>query len=308
MKHDIERRRIKRESTGVAFTEYKLTCLKCSDKFWADKVKQKFCSRDCFAKNNKIKDPLEKFFREKITRLRGNARKRNIKFDLIWEDLLDQYRKQNGKCFYTGRKLSLNYSTKTRKVCPPDQLSVDRMDSDKHYNNNNISLCCYCINNFKGDSTLEEFNEYMNFINKKPVQVKVKKLVEEVELPIYANSGDAGMDLIATSMKTNVYGFTEYGTSLAVEIPKNHMGLIFPRSSISKVNMALCNGVGVIDSSFRGEIKLRFKPSTFGKGYYQVGDKVGQLIIMPYPEIEWEEVDELSETNRGEDGFGSSGI
>lgn len=139
------------------------------------------------------------------------------------------------------------------------------------------------------------------------MKVKVKKLVEDVELPKKAHSTDAGFDLVATSVKLNPAGFTEYGTSLAIEIPENHVGYLFPRSSISKINMSLANSVGVIDHGYLGEIKFRFKPSTTGRNVYSVGDRIGQLIIMPYPEIEFEESDELGETERGTEGFGSSG-
>ena len=71
--------------------------------------------------------------------------------------------------------------------------------------------------------------------------------------------------------------------------------------------MSLTNSVGCIDADYRGEIKFRFKPSNAGNAIYKVGDKIGQLIIMPYPEVEFEQVEELDTTERSEDGFGSSG-
>lgn len=148
---------------------------------------------------------------------------------------------------------------------------------------------------------------WYNVWNGEYMKVKIKKLNEDVLIPTKANPGDAGFDLVATSRKLDRKGFIEFGTSLAFEIPEGHVGLIFPRSSISKYNEQLCNSVGVIDSSYRGEVSFRFKPSTAGKDTYQVGDKIGQLIIIPYPEIEFEEVDELGDTQRGEGGYGSSG-
>lgn len=138
------------------------------------------------------------------------------------------------------------------------------------------------------------------------MKVNIKKLSERAVVPQYAKDGDAGLDLTATSRRTDALGFTEYGTDLAVQIPKGFVGLIFPRSSISKKNMQLTNSVGVLDSGFRGEIKFRFKPSTSGRDIYEVGERVGQLIILPYPQIEFNEVSELDETDRGEGGFGSS--
>lgn len=139
------------------------------------------------------------------------------------------------------------------------------------------------------------------------MKVKVKKLSENVVVPQYAKSGDAGLDLTATSRNVDQKGFVEYGTGLSFEIPEGYVGLIFPRSSISKINMSLTNSVGVVDSGYRGEVKLRFKPSGAGNGIYEIGERVGQLIILPYPSVELVEADELDETDRGSGGFGSSG-
>ena len=141
------------------------------------------------------------------------------------------------------------------------------------------------------------------------LKVKFKKLKEEAELPNYANPGDAGLDLKATSVEwSKDFHCYVYGTGLSVEIPEGHVGLIFPRSSIRKYGLNLTNCVGVIDSGYRGEIMLTFRPQFEGSGkVYSVGDKICQLIIMPYPIIEPIEATELSETERGENGHGSSG-
>ena len=137
------------------------------------------------------------------------------------------------------------------------------------------------------------------------MKVKVKKLHKDAVIPKYANPGDAGLDLTAVSHKPHGDGidFQEYGTGLAFEIPKGYVGLLFPRSSITTKQMMLKNSVGVIDSVFRGEVKLRF----IGTDDYKVGDRVGQLIIIPYPEIELEEVEELEDSVRGTGGYGSTG-
>lgn len=140
------------------------------------------------------------------------------------------------------------------------------------------------------------------------MEVKIKKLVPEAIVPVYAKEGDAGLDLTATSREINNQ-FIELGTGLAIEIPKGFVGLIFPRSSISKTDLILANSVGVIDSGYRGEIKCRFKAnkSVDIMTMYSVGEKVAQLIIVPYPQINLVEVDELTDTARGEGGFGSTG-
>ena len=141
------------------------------------------------------------------------------------------------------------------------------------------------------------------------LEIKFKKLNEKAELPKYANFGDAGLDLKATSVDwyddLNCY---VYGTGLAVEIPEGYVGLLFPRSSIRKYSLALTNCVGVIDSGYRGEITATLRPQVEGSGaVYNIGDKICQLIIMSYPIIKPVEVSKLSETDRGENGYGSSG-
>lgn len=150
------------------------------------------------------------------------------------------------------------------------------------------------------------------------MEVKIKKVHPNAIIPRYAKEGDAGLDLTATSMSYDEFGNICYGTGLAFEIPQGYVGLIFPRSSICKSQLLLSNAVGVIDSGYRGEVSFKFKPSlaldSFQNvtdrrryGVYKVGERVGQMIIMPYPSIEFVEVDELSETERGEGGYGSSG-
>ena len=137
------------------------------------------------------------------------------------------------------------------------------------------------------------------------MNVKIKKLHELVEIPTYAKPGDAGLDLTAIDITTDANGNAVCHTGLAVEIPEGYVGLVFPRSSISKYDMHLRNSVGVIDSGYRGEIMVKFGFLPEGT-LYKMGDKVAQLIILPYPQITFEEVTELSETERGEGHFGST--
>jgi len=145
--------------------------------------------------------------------------------------------------------------------------------------------------------------------NTKALQVKLKKLVEHAVIPKKATIGSAGFDLVATDCSHNRnYNFIEFGTGIAIQIPKGYMGLVYPRSSISKTPHSLCNSVGVIDSDYTGEIILRFRTSE-DKQYeeYMVGDRIGQLIIVESPNIEFEEVDKLLKTGRSEGSFGSTG-
>lgn len=155
--------------------------------------------------------------------------------------------------------------------------------------------------------------------NQSRISVKFKKLMNGVPTPRYSRSGDAGIDLTAMSKRLEyVNGVAQYvyGTGIAVEIPEGYVGLVFPRSSVAKMNMTLSNCVGVIDSNYRGEITAKFNvinDSQFNYdtgghiGKYNEGDRICQLLIIPYPRIDLEEVNELSSTERGDQGYGSSG-
>ena len=149
------------------------------------------------------------------------------------------------------------------------------------------------------------------------MKVRIKKLDSNAVIPHYAMPGDAGMDLTATSKFYDKYGNICYGTGLAFEIPEGYVGLVFPRSSCSKKQLVLANAVAVIDSGYRGEVVMKFKPSlaldrnicvSMNRIYdiYEVGERIAQMIIMPYPTIEFVEVNELSQTERGSNGYGST--
>lgn len=133
--------------------------------------------------------------------------------------------------------------------------------------------------------------------------LKVKKLDPQAVVPKYAKQGDAGLDLTAVSVK-HCTNYVEYGTGLGVEIEAGNVGLLFPRSSISKTGHRLLNSVGVIDSGYRGEIKVRM--SWANTNPYDIGDKIAQLVIVELPKVVIEEVQELNDSDRGEGGFGST--
>ena len=141
------------------------------------------------------------------------------------------------------------------------------------------------------------------------MQVKIKRLNDTATIPVYSKPGDAGLDLTATTRDQDEYGNIVYGTGLAVEIPRGYVGLLFPRSSNSKKDLYLANHVGVVDSAYRGEIIFKFRPykGLLNSSIYDIGDRIGQLMIIPYPVIELVESDNLSDTERGDDGFGSTG-
>ncbi len=162
------------------------------------------------------------------------------------------------------------------------------------------------------------------------MKVRIKKLSPNARIPKKAHASDAGFDLYATSFRYDKEeGNLVYGTGLAFEIPEGYVGYIFSRSSISRHDMMMTNAVSVIDAGFRGEVTLKFKIPARVYSYspkrtmapiytpernqyadsriYEVGERIGQLIIMPIPGIEFQESDELSDSERGTGGYGSSG-
>jgi len=147
--------------------------------------------------------------------------------------------------------------------------------------------------------------------------LKFKRLHPDAVIPSKAHNNDAGYDLIAVETGSVKYDnndnllYIEYKTGLSVQPPEGYHTEIFPRSSISKYDLSLCNSIGLIDNEYRGEIILRFNvlghyiPNL--KNVYKKGDKIGQLVIRKTYNIPVVEVEELEETARGTGGFGSSG-
>ena len=175
-------------------------------------------------------------------------------------------------------------------------------------------------------------------MKQKTMKVNIKKLHPDAVIPSYAHSTDCGLDLTAVSKTFDEYGNVVYGFGLAFEIPEGYAGFIFPRSSNHKSGLLLTNSVGIVDSCYRGEVTAKFAtrsttslPRTLwhrlkffftGKirGYnmitwchysenenYNIGDRVAQMVILPYPKVEFVQVDELSNTERGTGGYGSTG-
>lgn len=143
------------------------------------------------------------------------------------------------------------------------------------------------------------------------MKVNFKKLHKDAVIPSYAHATDAGLDLTAVSFTQEFDKSGKlvvvYHTGLAVEIPEGYVGLIFMRSSVSQKSISMCNAVGVIDSGYTGELLCKFKITTDAlPTIYQPGEKIAQLIIMPYPNIEPEVVEDLAESDRGDNGFGST--
>lgn len=138
--------------------------------------------------------------------------------------------------------------------------------------------------------------------------VNIKKLSDAAIIPSYAHDTDAGMDLTATGVEYKDGNFI-YHTDLAFEVPEGYVMLLFPRSSNRKTEAYLTNSVGVVDSGYRGEVMITFKSRDreIIVPPYNVGDRIAQAIILPYPKITFNEVKELSASDRGTGGHGSTG-
>lgn len=144
------------------------------------------------------------------------------------------------------------------------------------------------------------------------MEIKFKKLDQRAVAPVRAHEGDAGFDLVATDIATEINECGQlilvYHTGLAVEIPEGYFGLLVSRSSISKKSLVLTNGSGIIHSSYRNEIMAKFRSTTdVVPAVYKPGERFAQLLILPLPEVTFTEASELSITDRGEGGYGSTG-
>jgi dUTP pyrophosphatase len=195
-------------------------------------------------------------------------------------------------------------------------------DTDESQDMSYLSELEEVLNKLSGEITNDEVSKNINtpvnrqnIINTQPTMtgggtlVKVKKLVPEAVIPSYSKVGDAGMDLTITKEIENTSFSVSYGFGIAIEIPKGYVGLVFPRSSVRNQDLILSNCVGVIDSGYRGELQATFKKTQgLDSIKYKVGERGAQIIILPYPTIYMTEVPELSDTERGSGGFGSTGV
>lgn len=175
------------------------------------------------------------------------------------------------------------------------------------------------LNKLQTDLITPEVNQQSTFTSQQNINnqstktggvlVKVKKLDSNAVIPSYSKVGDAGMDLTITKEIENTSFSVSYGFGIAMEIPQGYVGLIFPRSSVRNQDLILSNCVGVIDSGYRGELQATFKKTQgLDSIKYKVGERGAQIIILPYPTIYMTEVPELSDTERGTGGFGSTGL
>lgn len=134
------------------------------------------------------------------------------------------------------------------------------------------------------------------------------KLLDEQCKPYRAHETDAGLDLKARETMKIPRGVTKaVPLGVCCEIPQNHVGLLFPRSSMGKTPFRMTNSVGVIDSDYRGEICAMYQNTSVDTLTIEKGERVAQLVIVPIQIVSTEYVDELTDTKRGTGGFGSTG-
>lgn len=143
------------------------------------------------------------------------------------------------------------------------------------------------------------------------MQIKVKKLRDDAVMPFYGTSYSAGADLSAAedfSVEIGAGKSAFIHTGISLEIPAGFVGLIFARSSLgTKQGLAPANKVGVIDSDYRGEIMVCLHNHSSENRSVEPGQRIAQLVIVPYLTADFTESEELNETVRGEGGFGSTG-
>lgn len=148
-------------------------------------------------------------------------------------------------------------------------------------------------------------------MSRNKVKIAIKKVKSSARIPEYATVGSAGADLYAClddSVTIAPYEAAMIGSGVAIAIPEDLVGLVFARSGLAcKNGVAPRNKVGVIDSDYRGEIKVSLYNQSKEPFTVNNGDRIAQLVLTPFYQATFDEVSDLSETLRGEGGFGSTG-
>lgn len=142
------------------------------------------------------------------------------------------------------------------------------------------------------------------------MNIKYKIIDKNIKGPQYSRKEDACFDMYCRKIN-HEQGYIEYKLNAAFEIPEGFVGLLFPRSSITDKDLMVKNSVGIIDPNYRGEVSMRCTIPSMATGHkkelYNIGDKCAQMMIIINPKINLIESNKLSETSRGDKGYGSSG-
>jgi dUTP pyrophosphatase len=143
------------------------------------------------------------------------------------------------------------------------------------------------------------------------LRIRFQRLVPHAREPEHAHEHDAGYDLrAAEDARLEPGERTSVGTGVAVAIPEGHAGLVLPRSGLAaKHGIALTNSPGLIDSGYRGEIRVLLLNTDRNEAFeVAAGDRIAQLVVVRAESLEFEEAEELGETGRAAAGFGSTGV
>lgn len=305
----------------------KVSCVACGKDVYYKKshlkqIKNPCCSYECSGTMRKsiqrskgngryIKGSDEyRFFYKRAQDIKHRASAMKIPYNIDAQYLLDLYNKQNGTCFYSGMELNIQpkkYDPK--KGIAFDTLSVDRIIPEKGYIKENIVLCLNCINLLKAAHSLEDLQKVFTAIynkqsNKK--ELKYKKLTPTAKDLIKTNIFNIGYDLYVDRWEDHGNYIKVY-TGIAVEPEQGYFIEIAARSSIFQRGLILHNGIGIIDENYRGEIiGILYKTENYVG--ISIGDRLLQAVPRKHEQFNCVLVDELSSTDRGSNGFGSSGV
>lgn len=278
------------------------------------KIKDPTCSIKCSAKMKQINmkgsgnpkalnlSEEERYFWNKYTHYRYAAKTRNLDFDLDYKFLLNLFKKQNGLCFYSGIPM------KTHGTKDYDTISLDRVDSNKGYIKNNVVFCLNSVNIMKSNHNLSDLQKVFDgfFVKRSKMDVKIKKFSEDAKLPQKANLTDAGYDLFTHKVEDFGHYIKVY-SGIGLQPQLGYWYMLVPRSSTHRQGLSLYNNCGIIDNSFRGEITGVFLKDDSFKNLPEKNSRIMQIIPMKQYFMDMEQVEELEESERGTNGYGSSG-
>lgn len=322
--HTCSKRCLGELSSKLSSSKVTVSCVICSKeiKYKQSHIKQisnPTCSRLCsgmmrsksYNKDNnprslKLTD-FERFFWDKATDLKNRAKAKKLDFNVTYKDLLTLYQQQSGKCHYSDLPLKIYKKGENIKISH-DTLSVDRIDSSKGYTLENIVLCLNCINMLKAHHNLNDIKKVFKALMIKEsvdISVKFKKLESGAQIPIKIDPLSSGYDLYVHRFEE----FEEYVkvyTGIAIQPDSGYWFMLSPRSSSYKKGITLYNNLGIIDQNYTGEIIAIFLKTKSYSGI-NIGDRLVQLVPQKVLNCNLVEVSELSSTERGNGGFGSSG-
>ena len=309
-------------------------CLNCScDIFYKQSASKEIanptCSRACKDKyqkklfvgaNNPKSRNLsesESYFWDRCLDYKRRAKGKNMDFDLDFKFLENLFNNQGGKCHYSGSEMiKISKSDRGGNAASYNVASLDRIDNSRGYTKDNVVWCLNCVNMLKAHHGVGVLEEVVGAMAKKRfgnMVVKIKKIANEAVIPVYQTDGASGFDLHALDDLTiDLWDSVLVRTGLSFEIPAGYEIQIRPRSGLSlKTGLRVCNSPGTVDEDYTGEICviMQLTPHSSNNVKYTIkrGDRIAQAVLCPVSRATFQEATELSETERGSGGFGSTG-